>query len=181
MQLRVVGGRVQLDGREAVGEGPLFDDLRRWARASEAVLRERDSEGAELVSHRGRQLAVRLAAVAGVAVDYLDPVTGIVESVPARSRPRRPPGDGEPTPWATGLTTAGFVAAVVALADVALGLALAESLGLLVIPVNLLVGAGLAPAVWLARRSPVWRWVALGVAGGIAAAWVALVVSLLRS
>src|SRR6185312_14911807 len=71
-----------------------------------------------------------------------------------------------PTPWATGLLIAAFVAVFVTLADVALCQAFAEAFGLLWIPANLLVGAGLAPSLWLLRRTPLWRWPALGAMNG---------------
>ena len=64
--------------------------------------------------------------------------------------PVEPPG---PTPWATGLLIAAYVAVFVTLADVALCRAFAEAFGLLWIPANLLVGAGLAPSLWLPEES----------------------------
>lgn len=87
-----------------------------------------------------------------------------------------PPG---PTPWVTGLPIAGFVAVFLMLADVAVCRAFAEAFGLLWIPANLLVGIGLAPSVWLLRRTPLWRWLALGVAAGLAVSWVVLLLAML--
>ena len=87
-----------------------------------------------------------------------------------------PPG---PTPWATGLVISAFVAVFVTLADVALCRAFAEAFGLLWIPANLLVGAGLAPSLWLLRRTPLWRWPALGATVGLGVSWVVLLLAML--
>jgi hypothetical protein len=91
----------------------------------------------------------------------------------------RPPAEPGPTPWATGLVIACFVAVFVALADVALCRAFAEAFGLLWIPANLLVGVGLAPSLWLLRRTPLWRWPALGATAGLAVAWIVLLLAML--
>jgi Protein of unknown function (DUF2537) len=87
-----------------------------------------------------------------------------------------PPG---PTPWGTGLTISAFVAVFLAVADIALCRAFAEAFGWLWIPANLLVGVGLAPSLLLMRRTPLWRWPALGAAVGLAASWVALLLAML--
>ncbi|HEY0814766.1 MAG TPA: DUF2537 domain-containing protein [Pseudonocardia sp.] len=87
-----------------------------------------------------------------------------------------PPG---PTPWGTGLVISAFVAVFLALADIALCRAFAEAFKWLWIPANLLVGLGLAPSLWLLRRTPLWRWPALGAAVGLAASWVALLLAML--
>lgn len=87
-----------------------------------------------------------------------------------------PPG---PVPWATGLPLAAFVAVFLALADISLCRAFAEAFGLLWIPANLLVAAGLTPSLWLLRRTPVWRFTALGGAAGLVVAWVVLLLSTL--
>ncbi len=87
-----------------------------------------------------------------------------------------PPG---PTPWATGLLIAAFAAVFLVIADVAVCRAFAEAFGLLWIPANLLVGIGLAPSVWLLRRTPLWRWPALGVAAGLVVSWVVLLLAML--
>ena len=44
---------------------------------------------------------------------------------------------------------------------------------------NLLVAAGLTPSIWLARNTPIWRWLAHGAAIGIILTWLALLLSLL--
>ncbi len=95
---------------------------------------------------------------------------------PSRPDPEPAP---EPTPWATGLTVTAFFAIIVTIADIALSRAFADAFGLLWLPVNLLIGAGLAPSLWLLRRTPFWRWPAYGVAVGLVVAWACLVVVLL--
>ncbi|OBF87828.1 hypothetical protein A5790_02180 [Mycobacterium sp. 852002-51152_SCH6134967] len=76
------------------------------------------------------------------------------------------------TPWAMGLTVAGFVAAVVAAAIVVLSLGLLRLHPLLAIGLNLVAVGGLAPTVWGWRDRPVWRWFVLGSGVGVAAAWL---------
>jgi hypothetical protein len=90
--------------------------------------------------------------------------------------PVEPPG---PTPWATGLLIAAFVAVFLTLADVALCRAFAEAFGLLWIPANLLFGLGLAPSLWLLRRTPLWRWPALGATVGLGVSWIVLLLAML--
>lgn len=160
----------------------LSDELRaaldEWARVAETVARDgvaraRDGQqgrpsSADLVSRRGRQLAARLAVATGHRVGYVDPLTGGVELI-----------GREPTPWATGLTVSAVSAAMVLVALVAFAQSLAE-IGAWVPAVTLLlVTAGLAPSVWLARRTPVWRWLGYGVAAGVVLTWVVLLLSLL--
>nr|WP_239029193.1 DUF2537 domain-containing protein [Pseudonocardia acidicola] len=88
--------------------------------------------------------------------------------------PRVAPEPPAPTPWATGLAVAAFFAVLTAVADIALSRAFIDALGLLWVPANLLVGCGLAPSLWLLRRTPFWRWPALGCAIGLGVAWVCL-------
>lgn len=83
------------------------------------------------------------------------------------------------TPWATGLTVAAFVAAVIAAAIVVLGLGLTRIHPVLTIGLNLVAVGGLAPSVWEWRTRPVWRWFALGAGVGVAGGWVALAAVLL--
>lgn len=78
------------------------------------------------------------------------------------------------TPWAMGLTVAGFVAAVTVAAIVVLSLGLTRVHPLLAVGLNLVAVGGLAPTVWGWRRLPVWRWFVLGAAVGVAGAWLAL-------
>lgn len=154
------------------------------------------SDSAEVLSRRGRQLAVRLATEVGGQVGYHDPLSGKLTRV-GRQRPVErsatrataeqdadttrlpPPGQAPPTPWGTGLAVAAIVAALVAVALVIISAGLAEVNVLLAIAVNLAVAAGTAPSIWIGRRLLVWRWVALGAAGGIVLAWIALLLSTL--
>lgn len=87
----------------------------------------------------------------------------------------------EPTPWATGLTVSAIAAFVVLAAVVTLVGGLAEVDWLLGAFGLIVVTAGLAPSIWLARHTPVWRWISYGVAGGIAFSWLALLLSSLGS
>jgi hypothetical protein len=83
---------------------------------------------------------------------------------------------GESTPWATGLTVAGFVAAVTATAIVVLSLGLNRLHPLLTVGLNVVAVGGLAPTVWGWRRTLVLRWFVLGAAVGVAGAWLMLLV-----
>ena len=56
------------------------------------------------------------------------------------------------TPWGSGLTVAGFVAAVIAAAIVVLSLGLIRVHPLLAVGLNLVAVGGLAPTVWGWRR-----------------------------
>ncbi|OBC06766.1 hypothetical protein A5784_09780 [Mycobacterium sp. 852013-50091_SCH5140682] len=83
------------------------------------------------------------------------------------------------TPWGTGLTVAGFVAAVLAAAIVVLGLGLTRVHPLLAIGLNMAAVGGLAPTVWGWRHRPVWRWFVLGAGAGVAVGWIALLAAVL--
>jgi hypothetical protein len=123
-----------------------------------------------------------------VSADPVLPVD-LRRSEPVSARPTRavsplalplePPEPPGPTPWATGLSIAAFAAVFLMMADVSVCRAFAEAFGLLWIPANLLVGIGLAPSVWLLRRTPLWRWPALGVAVGLVVSWVVLLLAML--
>lgn len=76
------------------------------------------------------------------------------------------------TPWGTGLTVAGFVAAVTTTAVVVLSFGLIRVHPLLAIGLNLVAVGGLAPTLWGWRRTPVLRWFVLGAAVGVGAAWL---------
>jgi hypothetical protein len=78
------------------------------------------------------------------------------------------------TPWGTGLTVAGFVAAVTATAIVVLSIGLTRVHPLLAVGLNLVAVGGLAPTVWGWRKLPVWRWFVLGLGVGVAGGWLAL-------
>jgi hypothetical protein len=57
---------------------------------------------------------------------------------------------------------------------ITLSLALGAANEWLPLIANVVIAIGLAPSVWLARRAPVWRWVAFGVVGGLVVGWIAL-------
>ena len=85
----------------------------------------------------------------------------------------------EPTPWATGLTVTALTAVIVGIALFSLSVGLATVGIWPVVLANLLVAAGLAPSMWLARSTPTWRWVAYGADTGGPLTWIALLLSLL--
>ncbi|MDU0293286.1 DUF2537 domain-containing protein [Saccharothrix longispora] len=181
----------------------LAEALHEWAKVADAVSRtDSPSEGVAeaLVTRRGRQLAGRLAADMGSPVRYTDPVTGDVVTVdvpaaedeprPDESRPGEARPDGpddadaaeagqapEPTPWGTGLTVSLITAAVVTFTVFTLSVGLGETSQWLALLANVLVVGGISPSVWLARRVPVWRWVAYGVVAGVLAAWLSLLLN----
>lgn len=174
----------------------LTNALEEWAKVADAVTRAGHRpvgpSTTELVSRRGEQLAARLATEVGCAVRYADPLRGEVRVVRVplprtangRTRPRPYPPQtwarvAEPTPWATGIAVSGFVAVLVVFAVISISLGLAETTPFLALGANVLIGAGLAPSVWLARHVPIWRWVGFGVAGGIMLAWFGLLLHLL--
>ena len=174
---------------EASGERPragltddLRADLREWAAVAETVRGSGDPHELDQLGRRGRQLAARVAQAMGRPVEFVDPVSGRVESIraadarPPLVRTAEPPG---PTPWATGLVAAAFFAVFVAVADVVLATAFADGFGLLWVPANVLVTVGALPSLWLARKVPFWRWPALGAAAGLAAAWIVLLLGML--
>jgi hypothetical protein len=86
---------------------------------------------------------------------------------------------GEPTPWATGLTVSAMTAVIVGITLFSLSQGLAQVGFWPVVLANLLVAAGLTPSMWLARATPIWRWVAYGTATGIVLTWITLLLSLL--
>ncbi|OBH31465.1 hypothetical protein A5692_16840 [Mycobacterium sp. E342] len=77
-------------------------------------------------------------------------------------------------PWATGLTVAGFVAAVTGAAIVVLSLGLIRVHPLLAVGLNVVAAGGLAPTLWGWRHKPVLRWFLLGAGIGVAGAWLTL-------
>ena len=80
----------------------------------------------------------------------------------------------QPVPWATGLTVAGFVAAVTVAGVVVLSLGLIRVHPLLALGLNIVAAGGLAPTLWGWRRTPVLRWFVLGAGVGVAGAWLTL-------
>lgn len=83
----------------------------------------------------------------------------------------------EPTPWATGIALAVFSALLVGVAVWVLSAGLADR-PVIAVLVNLLVAAGLTPAIWLSRGLPVLRWIAGGAAAGIIIGWVSAILML---
>ncbi|MGQ0836996.1 DUF2537 domain-containing protein [Actinokineospora sp.] len=185
MELRARDERAVLVGHDGTGErevdphtlalgGDLSAALHEWARVAGAVRRtDADLVGAGVVvSHRGLQLAGRVATAMGTPISYVDPLTGEVSVVEPPATATEAPA--EPTPWATGLTVAAFTLVLVLFAILTLAGTLYETSPFLAIGSNIVITGGLLPSVWLARRVAVWRWVAAGVAGGIALGWLGL-------
>ncbi len=180
MELHARAGRPVLlgNGDAAADPGPLAlpEDLvvalHEWARVAQTVHAGSGREVRVLASHRGRELATRVAAHAGLVVGYVDPVAGGIEPISPEPAP-------EPTPWATGLTISALAATIAVVMLVALAEALAETSRWLSALATVLVAAGLAPSIWLLRAVPVWRWVGYGVAVGIGCGWLVLLLSLL--
>jgi hypothetical protein len=81
----------------------------------------------------------------------------------------------ESTPWATGLTVAGFVATAIAVAVVVLSLGLIRVHPMLAVGLNVVAAGGLAPTLWGWRHTPILRWLVLGAGVGVMGAWLALV------
>jgi uncharacterized protein DUF2537 len=193
-------GAREVDPHDLAIGAELADALHEWARVASAVRRAGDDEEASaeqeataVVSQRGRQLATRVAAIMGTTVHYLDPVTQAEvmitppNQLPPEAGPTTPSWserlfgvpdpEGEPTPWFTGLTVAGFAAAVVVIAMLALAGTLArETSGWLALLASVVVTGGLAPSLWLARKMPILRWAALGAAAGALVSWVGVLI-----
>lgn len=187
IQLRANGDRaVLVDGDgEAVTEPDrlplgieLTDALHEWAKVAAAVSRAEPGVAAGIVvSRRGLQLAGRVATSLGVAVRYIDPLSGdesVVEPLRLPKAPAPPPRPPEPMPWLTGLTVSAASLVVTVMTVVTLATTLAETYSLLALAANVVVTAGLLPSLWLIHRQPIWRWVAYGVAAGLGLAWLAL-------
>jgi hypothetical protein len=207
VELRVQDGRAVLVGRDDAGErevdprtltlgAGLADALHEWAKVTDAVTRSdspSDGVASALVTRRGRQLAGRLAADMGTPVEYTDPVTGevVVVDVPAAENAEtgesageaedgaaaEEPEPQEETPWGTGLTVSFIVAAIVTFTVYTMSVGLGETSQWLALLANVLVVGGITPSVWLARKVPVWRWVAYGVVAGVLAAWLSLLLT----
>ena len=80
----------------------------------------------------------------------------------------------EPTPWGPGLGLAGFAALIIGTAVYVISAGLADR-PLIALVANVIVAAGLAPALWMSRQLPVLRWVSLGGAIGTVVAWISIV------
>ena len=81
---------------------------------------------------------------------------------------------GESTPWAAGVALAAFAALLVGIAVVVLSTGLAAN-PIVAVLINLLVAAGLVPAIWLSRDLPVLRWIGLGAAVGVVVGWISAI------
>jgi hypothetical protein len=179
VRLLASGERAELVSSSGPGVEPdqlgteLTDALHEWAKVAAAVSRaEPGAAVGAVVSRRGLQLAGRVAASLGVPVVYVDPLSGsesVVTPVAVSA-----PAPAEPVPWLTGLTVSAASLVLTVVTVVTLAATLAETYGLLALGSNVVVTAGLLPSLWLIHRTPVWRWVAYGVAGGIGIAWLAL-------
>ncbi|MCP3800133.1 DUF2537 domain-containing protein [Allokutzneria sp. A3M-2-11 16] len=194
MELRAREGRAvlvrsgegrALDPADLALPAALVAALHEWAGVARQVsLPPHGNHGPalELITHRGRLLAGRVAALLGIPVRYRDPISGRTELVEVpRTRLAIPPPPvpiGEPTPWATGLTVSLFVAVLVLCVIIALSSGLADASPWFALGANALIAAGLAPSLWLSRSVPVWRWVALGATAGLLAAWLSLILAL---
>jgi len=84
---------------------------------------------------------------------------------------------GERPAWGPGIAMAAFVATLVAVALFVLTSGLADT-PWLAISVNLVVAAGMAPALWLSRALPVLRFLAAGAAGGLVLGWLGMLATL---
>lgn len=189
MELHARDERAVLVGHDGTAEREVDPDslalgaelaasLHEWARVVGAVHRSEAGEPGQagfVVSRRGRQLAGRVANAMGTPISYVDPLTGEATLVEPAERPAaRRDRAHEPTPWLTGLIIAFFTFVFVAVAINALAATLAETSPLLGVGSNIVVTAGLLPSIWLARRTPVLRWLAVGTAAGIAVGWIGL-------
>src|SRR3954469_7940761 len=74
----VLGAR---DARDVRLPADLRAALREWSEVAGTVLRSGDDHELDLLRRRGRQLASRVADVLGRPVQFVDPVSGAVESV----------------------------------------------------------------------------------------------------
>nr|WP_228046243.1 DUF2537 domain-containing protein [Saccharopolyspora sp. HNM0983] len=166
-------GAVELDIAAVGLSADLVDALHEWAEVCGSLSADGAAQRGEAVSRRGRRLAARMAAETGAEIVYRDPVRGHPIRLGGGAR------TAEPVPWGSGLLVSGIIAALVAVTLVVMTLGLAEVSPVLSVLVNLAVAAGLAPSVWIGRRTPVWRWVAFGTGAGICAAWCALLLGLL--
>ena len=80
-------------------------------------------------------------------------------------------------PWGPGLAVAVFTGFLVASAVYVLCSGLSDK-PLVAIGVNVVVVAGLCPALWLSRGLPVLRWIAGGAAAGVLLAWLSVLIFL---
>src|SRR5262245_16993794 len=126
MNVQAAGGRVVLGDRQP-GDPQLPAELRaaleEWDQFADALARGGRPDELDLLRRRGRQLASRVADVLGRPVDFVDPISGAVESIrvgAAGLTPRLAAKPAGPTPWATGLTLSLFFAVFFAIGDIVL-------------------------------------------------------------
>jgi hypothetical protein len=72
------------DVRDARLPEELRAALREWSDVADTVLRSGDVDELDLLRRRGRQLAARAAQALGRPVEFVDPVSGAVESIRTR-------------------------------------------------------------------------------------------------
>src|SRR5690242_8892679 len=86
------GGGAVLRGEEA-RDARVSDELRaalqEWTDVADTVLRSGDTRDLDLLRRRGRQLASRVADVVGHPVEFVDPVSGLVEAIRVGDGPGR--------------------------------------------------------------------------------------------
>lgn len=75
--------------------------------------------------------------------------------------------------WGPGIAVGIFVALIVAVALIVLTSGVSDS-PVLAIVFNVVIAAGMAPALWLCRALPVLRFLAAGAAAGILCGWIAM-------
>jgi hypothetical protein len=80
---------------------------------------------------------------------------------------------GEPTPWGPGLALAVFAGLIIGSAVYVITIGLADN-PWVAVAANVVVAAGLSPALWMSRGLPVLRWIALGGAMGTVGAWISV-------
>jgi hypothetical protein len=71
------------DARNVRLPADLRTALHEWSEVADTVLRSGDDHELDLLRRRGRQLAARVADVLGRPVEFVDPVSGAVESIRA--------------------------------------------------------------------------------------------------
>lgn len=75
--------------------------------------------------------------------------------------------------WGPGIAMAAFVALIVAVALIVLTSGVSDS-PVLAVVFNVIIAAGMAPALWMCRSLPVLRFLAAGAAAGILLGWIAM-------
>lgn len=79
--------------------------------------------------------------------------------------------DGDRPAWGPGIAVGVFVAAIVAVALIVLTSGVVDN-PLLAVGINVVIAAGMAPALWLSRGLPVLRFLAGGAAAGLVIGWI---------